>query len=93
MVRPTGPWPESEGIRSNYTISEIMKDAQSVITYAIKRFNAKVSVMGSSQGGIVAFYLAAKDYRINSVICQNCADLTSPDTLQLSRHPRVFLVP
>jgi pimeloyl-ACP methyl ester carboxylesterase len=81
---------QSEGIRGDYTISEIMKDAQNVITYAISRFNPKVSVMGSSQGGIVAFYLAAKDNRINSVVCQNFADLTSPDTLQLSRHPRVF---
>lgn len=81
---------QSEGLRGDYTISEIMTDAGNVITYAINRFNKKVSLMGSSQGGIVAFYMAAKDDRLDSVICQNFADLTSEDTLQLARHPRLF---
>lgn len=81
---------QSEGVRGDYTISEIMKDAENVITYAINRFNNKVSLMGSSQGGIVAFYMAAKDERLNSVVCQNFADLAAPETLQLARHPRLF---
>ena len=81
---------QSEGERGDYTITEIMRDAQHVVTYAIHRFNKKVSLMGSSQGGIVAFYMAAKDERLNSVICQNFADLTSEDTIQLARHPRLF---
>jgi pimeloyl-ACP methyl ester carboxylesterase len=81
---------QSEGVRGDYTISEIMKDAGNVISYAIEKFNPRVSLMGSSQGGIVAFYMAAKDERLNSVICQNFADLTSKDTLQLARHPRLF---
>lgn len=80
----------SDGARGDYTISEIIRDAQAVITYAVNRFNDKVSVMGSSQGGIVAFYLAAQDERIDTVVCQCFADLTSEDTLQLARHPRVF---
>ncbi len=81
---------QSEGVRGDYSIPDLMKDAENVITYAINRFNNKVSLMGSSQGGIVAFYMAAKDERLNSVICQNFADLTSDDTLQLARHPRLF---
>lgn len=81
---------QSEGIRGDYTISEIMTDAENVITYAIDRFNNKVNLMGSSQGGIVAFYMAAKDERLNSVVCQTFADLTSEDTFQLARHPRLF---
>ena len=81
---------QSEGLRGDYTISEIMRDAENVITYAINRFNSKVNLMGSSQGGIVAFYMAAKDERLNSVICQNFADLAAPETLQLARHPRLF---
>jgi pimeloyl-ACP methyl ester carboxylesterase len=80
----------SEGLRGDYTITEIMRDAGHVVDYAINRFNNKVSVMGSSQGGIVAFYLAAKDERLNSVICQNFADLMAEETLQLARHPRLF---
>ncbi|MBN4062248.1 MAG: hypothetical protein COA57_12425 [Flavobacteriales bacterium] len=79
----------SEGTRGDYTIEEIMADAQNVITYAIDRFNPKVSLMGSSQGGIVAFYLAAIEERIQSVICQNFADLTDTDTMNLSRYPNL----
>ncbi len=81
---------QSEGVRGDYTITELMKDAENVITYAINRFNKKVTLMGSSQGGIVAFYMAAKDERLDSVICQNFADLTAEETLQLARHPRLF---
>ena len=81
---------QSEGARGDYSITDIMTDAGNVITYAINRFNTKVSLMGSSQGGIVAFYMAAKDERLNSVICQNFADLGAPETLQLARHPRLF---
>src|ERR1019366_1265377 len=51
---------QSAGIRGDYTISELMTDAENVISYAIQRFNKKVSLMGSSQGGIVALYMAAK---------------------------------
>jgi pimeloyl-ACP methyl ester carboxylesterase len=81
---------QSEGVRGDYSINDIVTDTQNVITYAISRFNSKVSLMGTSQGGIVAFYTAAKDDRLNTVICQNFADLTSEDTLQLARHPRLF---
>lgn len=77
----------SEGARGDYTIPELMTDTQNVITYAIARFNDKVSVMGSSQGGIVAFYLAAKDERIHSVICQCLADMSMPETETLARFP------
>lgn len=78
---------QSEGARGDYTIPELMTDTQNVITYAIKRFNKEVSVMGSSQGGIVAFYLAAKDKRIKSVICQCLADMSSTETEELARWP------
>jgi alpha-beta hydrolase superfamily lysophospholipase len=81
---------QSEGNRGDYTIPELMTDVENTISYAIERFNKKVSLMGSSQGGIVSFYMAAKDNRINSVICQNFADLMGEETTQLTRHPRLF---
>jgi pimeloyl-ACP methyl ester carboxylesterase len=81
---------QSEGTRGDYTIGEIMRDAENVITWAIQRFNENVSVIGSSQGGIVSFYLAARDKRIKGVTCQNFADLSSPDTLSLVKFPRIF---
>ena len=70
-------------------MDELMRDTQQAITYAIKRFNDKVSLFGSSQGGIVAFYLAAKEDRIDSVICQNFADLTDSETVNLARYPNL----
>jgi alpha-beta hydrolase superfamily lysophospholipase len=81
---------QSEGPRGDYTIPELMRDVENTIDYAIKRFGKKVTLMGSSQGGIISFYLAAKDERIDSVICQNFADLTGDETTKLTRHPVLF---
>ncbi len=77
----------SEGKRGDYTIEELIRDTQSVITYAIEHFNAQVSLLGSSQGGITAFYVAAIDDRITSAVCQNFADLSLTETSCLSRLP------
>ena len=80
---------QSEGTRGDYTIEELMRDASAAVNYAIERFGDNVSLMGSSQGGIVAFYLAATDSRIKSAVCQNFADLTAPESAQLTRYPRL----
>lgn len=77
----------SGGKRGDYTIEEIMRDTQNVISYAIEHFNSKVSLLGSSQGGITAFYVAAIDDRITSAVCQNFADLSLSETSCLSRLP------
>lgn len=79
----------SEGDRGDYTIEELMEDVRSVVTYAKKRFNKKVSLMGSSQGGIVSFYLAAQDIKVDSVICQNFADLAWEETFKIARFPKL----
>lgn len=79
----------SEGERGDYSIEELMTDIGNTVTYAINRFNDKVSLIGSSQGGILSFYMAAKDERIKSVVCQNIADLASPETLKLVKYPSI----
>ncbi len=79
----------SEGKRGDYTIQELMKDVENTVQYAKQMFNSKVSLMGSSQGGIVSFYLAAKDLQVDSIICQNVADLGSKDTNKIVRYPRL----
>ena len=81
---------QSDGLRGDYTVSEIMTDTEAVIDYARRRFNSKVTLMGSSQGGIISLYMAAQEAKVDSVICQNFADLMHPDTLELTRHPRIF---
>lgn len=70
----------SAGMRGNYTIGELVRDTQAVVTYALQHFNPEVSLVGCSQGGIVAFYTAATDDRIKSAVCQNFADLADPRT-------------
>ena len=84
----------SNGPRGNYTINELVDDALAVAKYARERFGGKVALAGSSQGGIVAFYAAAKDDSIAAVVCHNIADLNGKDNLVLSQiRPPRFLVP
>lgn len=77
----------SEGNRGDYTIEELMMDVENVVAYAKKRFNDRVTVMGSSQGGIVTFYLASKGLKVDSIICQNFADLAWKETFNIARFP------
>lgn len=79
----------SEGPRGDYTVEELMRDTHGAISYAINKFNSNVSLMGSSQGGIVALYMAAKDTRLKGVVCQNFADLTAPEAAKLTRFPKL----
>ena len=81
---------QSEGPRGDYTIPELMTDVTNTINYAINRFGKRVSLMGSSQGGIISLYMAARDSRLDTVICQNFADLTSDEATSLTRHPKLF---
>ncbi len=79
----------SEGARGDYTVEELMRDTHCAISYATTQFNNNVSLIGSSQGGIVALYMAAKDSRLKGVVCQNFADLTAPEASKLTRFPRL----
>jgi pimeloyl-ACP methyl ester carboxylesterase/uncharacterized membrane protein YhhN len=77
----------SEGNRGDYTIEELMSDVENVVAFAKKRFNNKVTLMGSSQGGIVCFYLASKGIEVDSIVCQNFADLAWKETFNIARFP------
>lgn len=79
----------SSGDRGNYTIEELMEDVETVVAHAKKRFNNKVSIMGSSQGGIVSFYLAARGIDVDTIICQNFADLQWGETHTITRYPQL----
>ena len=84
----------SSGLRGDYTINEIVDDTLAVVKYSRERFGSKVVIVGSSQGGIVAFYAAARDNSIAAAVCHNFADLNGKDNLVLSQiRPPLFLVP
>ena len=78
---------QSGGLRGHYTVHSIMEDAEHSIKYAKSHFKGPVHLIGSSQGGITALYLATKGVLVDSVVCQNIADLTAKDTATLSRFP------
>ena len=79
----------SQGARGSYTVSELVSDLGSVVEYSRERFGPPVVVAGSSQGGITAFYLAATGAPVAGVICHNAADLSDPDSVRLTRFPRI----
>jgi alpha-beta hydrolase superfamily lysophospholipase len=76
---------QSSGPRGDYIMNEIVDDALAVVAYARQRFGGNVAVAGSSQGGMAAFYAAARDDSLVAAICHNIADLNGVDNLQLSR--------
>lgn len=74
-------WP-----RGDYTLEEHVEDAYAVCRYAQERFKADVFIMGSSQGGIEAFYLAARnDPLIKGAICHNIADFGQLEARRMHR--------
>jgi len=84
----------SSGGRGDYTISGLVDDTLAVVKYARARFGGKVALAGSSQGGMVAFYAAARDDSLSAAVCHNIADLNGKDNLVLSTiRPPLFLVP
>lgn len=85
---------QSSGPRGNYTMNELVDDTLEVVKYARNRFGEKVVLAGSSQGGMAAFYAAARDDSIQAVVCHNIADLNGKDNIILSQlRPPQFLVP
>ena len=76
---------KSGGPRGRYTINEVVDDALAVAAYARRRFGGPVAVAGSSQGGMAAFYAAARDDSLAAAVCHNIADLNGRDNLQLAR--------
>ena len=84
----------SSGPRGDYTINEIVDDTLAVVKYAKERFGGKVAVVGSSQGGMAAFYAAARDESIAAAVCHNLADLNGKDNIVLSQiRPPLCMVP
>ncbi len=75
----------SSGPRGDYTLDGIVDDTLAVCAYARERFGGNVAVAGSSQGGMVAFYAAARDDSLKAAVCHNLADLNGRDNLVLAR--------
>lgn len=85
---------QSSGPRGDYTMNGLVEDTLAAVKYARTRFGGNVAVSGSSQGGMAAFYAAARDDSLAAAVCHNIADLNGKDNLILSQiRPPQFLVP
>ncbi|MBC7254446.1 MAG: alpha/beta fold hydrolase [Actinobacteria bacterium] len=80
----------SSGRRGVYTLGELVEDTRAVIDYAARRYNPRVAVAGSSQGGITAFYCAAAEPRLRAAVCHNLIAPDEPDNYRMTRNPSLF---
>lgn len=88
---------QSSGANGSYTIPELIDDLYELAHHFHHQDKLPVFLSGSSQGGIVSFYCAAKEEKIaneeqrsaiiKGLICHNIADLTADNATELTRFP------
>jgi len=83
---------KSSGKRGSYTLGDLVDDARAVIDHAIRLYNDKVAVSGSSQGGMVSFYCAAAEPRLKAAVCHNVIAPDEPDNYRMTRWPGLYRV-
>lgn len=70
-----------------FSFEDLVRNALDAVGYASERFGGEVLVLGSSQGGIIATALAARDRRIGAVFAHNVLDPNMPESLRVTRFP------
>ncbi len=91
---------QSTGKNGSYTIPEMVDDLLALACHFHQQENLPVFLSGSSQGGIVSFYAAAKAEKlakeahtapvVKGIICHNIADLYADNAVELTRYPGLF---
>lgn len=81
---------KSSGKRGVYTLGGLVEDTLAVIDHAVRTYNTRVSVSGSNQGGMVAFYCAAAEPRLKASVCHNVIAPDEPDNERMTRWPFLF---
>ncbi len=61
----------SGGKRGVFTMAAMLENISTVVDFAIKEYSGKVGLLGTSQGGEVAYHAALRDDRIKSLVCHN----------------------
>jgi alpha-beta hydrolase superfamily lysophospholipase len=74
--------------KSLYTIDDLLANARDAVTFCAERFNDRVGVLGSSQGGLLAALLAGTDHRLKAAFVQNIILPSLPETLSVTNYPR-----
>lgn len=89
---------QSTGANGAYTVPELVDDLYALVHYFHQQEKLPLFLSGSSQGGIVSFYCAAKEEKraheasrppvIKGLVCHNIADLYAADAVELTRWPK-----
>lgn len=61
----------SGGKRGVFTMAELIENISTAISYITDKYTGNIGLIGTSQGGEIAFYTALKDERVKSVVCHN----------------------
>jgi pimeloyl-ACP methyl ester carboxylesterase len=77
---------KSPRTKEPFSFEDLVQDGLETVGYAAERFE-KVFILGSSQGGIVAMALAARDDRIGAVFAHNVMDPSISESLCITRFP------
>ena len=71
------------------TFASLVENARDAVTWVREAFPGQpLSLVGSSQGSILAMALAAADDRLDAVFAHNVLDPALPSTIQITRFPR-----
>lgn len=77
----------SGGARGLFTYQDLIGNIRCAVDYGLERYNHRIGIIGTSMGGVLAFYAAIEDNRIKSVVCHNVVDLRDVHPLfYLKRH-------
>lgn len=79
---------KSPRVRRPLVFSTLVTNARDAVSWTRSEFPGRpVTVIGSSQGGVVAMALAAAGERLDAVLAHNILDPTLPSTLEITRWP------
>jgi alpha-beta hydrolase superfamily lysophospholipase len=80
---------KSPRARRPLTFGSLAGNARDAVTWIRQTFPRRpLTVVGSSQGSVLAMALAAADHRIEAVFAHNILDPALPSTIQITRFPR-----
>jgi pimeloyl-ACP methyl ester carboxylesterase len=71
--------------RRLFSFEDLLQNAIGAVSYASERFGDEVLILGSSQGGVLATALAARDRRIKAVFAHNIVDPSAPESIRITR--------
>lgn len=80
----------SEGPRGVFKMKEFLEIVFMTVHYIEENYNKRIGILGTSQGGEVAFISALEDKRIKSVVSHNVFDITRSAPM---RRQRLFNFP